>query len=40
MAMQNDCIVEAQLLEKYKDIVFIDPNYDGTYTIHDKNLEC
>ena len=37
--MKNDPVAEAQLLEKYKGLVFVDPNYGTTYTIHDKNLE-
>ena len=39
LIMQNDCVAEARLLEKYKDLVFIDPNFGTTYTIHDENLE-
>ena len=39
LLMKNDPVAEAQLLEKYKGLVFMDPNYDTTYTIHDKNLE-
>ena len=27
------------MLEKYKGLVFVDPNYGTMYTIHDKNLE-
>ena len=36
LLLQNDPVAEAQLLEKYKGLVFVDPNYDRTYTIHDK----
>ena len=39
LLMKNDPVAEAQLLEKYKGLVFVDPNYGTTYTIHDKNLE-
>ena len=39
LIMQNDCVAEAQLLEKYKGLVFVDPNFGTTYTIHDKKLD-
>ena len=39
MLRQNDPVAEAQLLEKYKNLVFHDPDNDTTYTVHDKNLE-
>lgn len=39
LLMQNDCVAEARLLEKYKNLVFLYPDNNVTYTIHDKNLE-
>ena len=36
---KNDCVAEAQLLEKYKDLVFYDPDNKCNYTIHNKNLQ-
>ena len=32
MLLQNDPVAEAQLLEKYKNLVFHDPDNDTTYT--------
>jgi hypothetical protein len=39
LLQQNDCVAEARLLEKYKNLVFYDPDNDTTYTVCDKNLE-
>ncbi len=36
---KNDCAAEARLLEKYKNLVFFDPDTDKTFTVHDNNLE-
>ena len=35
----NDCVAEARLLEKYKNLAFYDPDEDTTFTIHPDNLE-
>ena len=35
----NDCVAEAKLLEKYKGLVFFDPDNKCHYTICSKNLE-
>jgi hypothetical protein len=35
----NDCVAEARLLEKYKGLVFFDPDNNCTYTVWNKNLE-
>ena len=37
--LTNDCVVEARLLEKYKNLVFFDNNDQVTYTVFEKNLE-
>ena len=34
---KNDCVAGAQLLEKYKDLVFYNPDNDCNYTIHNKS---
>lgn len=39
LLQENDCVAEARLLEKYKNLVFFDPDNQTTFTIHDKNLE-
>ena len=36
---QNDCVAEAMLLEKYKGLVFWDPDTKVNFTIHKDNLE-
>ena len=36
---KNDCVAEAQLLEKYKDLVLYDPDNKCNYTTHNKNLQ-
>ena len=36
LLMKNDPVAEAQLLVKYKGLVFMDHNYNTTYTIHEK----
>ena len=33
---KNDIIAEVRLLEKYKDLVFYDPDNDCIYTVWDK----
>ncbi|KAL7530156.1 hypothetical protein ACHAXR_005436, partial [Thalassiosira sp. AJA248-18] len=35
---KNDCVAEARLLEKYKDLVFYDPDNGIYYTVWSKNL--
>lgn len=37
--LTNDCVVEARLLEKYKNLVFFDPDDQVTYTVVEDNLE-
>jgi len=39
LLLQNDCVAEARLLEKYKDLLFFDIDTNLTYRIWDKNLE-
>ena len=36
---KDDCVAEAKLLEKYKGLVFFDPDNECHYTIFSKNLE-
>ena len=36
---KNDCVAEARLLGKYKDLVFFDPDTQVNFTIHGDNLE-
>ena len=36
---KNDCVAEAKLLEKYKNLVYFDQDNETTYTVHDGNLE-
>ena len=36
---KNDCAVEAMFLEKYKGLVFWDPDTKVNFTIHKDNLE-
>ena len=36
---KNDCVAEARLLEKYKDLVFFDPDTQVNFTVHGDNLE-
>ncbi len=35
---ENDPVAEAQLLEKYKSLVFLDPHTEITFKIHPTNL--
>ena len=35
----NDCVAEARLLEKYKNLVFHDPDTDATFTVASQNME-
>ena len=35
----NDCVAEARLLEKYKYLVFYDPDDKITFTVGDEELE-
>ena len=37
--MENDPVAEAQLLEKYKNIVFLDPDTEKSWKIYPTNLE-
>jgi len=36
---KNDCVVEAQLLAKYKGLVFRDPDTDMAFKVWEENLE-
>ena len=36
---KNNCVAEATILEKYKGLVFFDPDDECTYTVWSKNLE-
>jgi hypothetical protein len=36
---KNDCVVEAQFLQKYKGLVFWDPDKKTTFSIWEQNLE-
>ena len=36
---KNDCVAEARLLEKYKNLVFLDPDTEETFTVFGNNLE-
>lgn len=36
---KNDCVAEARLLEKYKDLVFFDPDNEILYTVSNENLD-
>ena len=36
---KQDPVAETRLLEKYKDLVFHDPNYNQTYSIIPHNME-
>jgi hypothetical protein len=35
----NDCVTEARILRKYKNLVFHDPDTGGTFCIWEKNME-
>ena len=35
----NDCVAEARILEKYKGLVFQDPDTEVNFTVHGENLE-
>ncbi len=35
----NDCVAEARILEKYKDLVFYDPDTKKTFKVWGGNLE-
>ena len=37
--VDNDCVAEARLLEKYKNLVFYDPDDKTTFTVGDEELE-
>ena len=39
LLLQNDCVAEARLLEKYKDLVFYDIDNDKNCRVWDKNLQ-
>lgn len=36
---KNDCVAEAKLVQKYKDLTFYDPDNKTYYTVYKKNLE-
>jgi hypothetical protein len=36
---KNDCVAEAQLLAKYKGLVFCDPNLGKSFSIWEQNME-
>ena len=36
---KNDCVAEAQLLSKYKDLVFYDMDNEATFVVWNKNME-
>jgi hypothetical protein len=36
---ENDCVAEAQLLAKYKGLVFHDPNSGKSFSIREQNME-
>lgn len=35
----NDCVAEARLLEKYRDLMFLDPDTNKTFKVWGGNLE-
>ncbi len=35
----NDCVAEEQLLEKYRDLMFLDPDTNKTFKVWGGNLE-
>jgi hypothetical protein len=37
--MRNDAVVEAQLLQKYQSLVFLDPDTDKTFHVYQGNME-
>ena len=39
LLQDNDCVAEAKILEKYKNLVFYDPDTELTYTTDDGGLE-
>ena len=39
MMKKNDCVAEATLLEKYKDLVFNDPDENRIFTVAKQNIE-
>ena len=36
---KNDGVIKAMLLDKYKDMVFWDPDTKVNFTVHEDNLE-
>ena len=36
---KNDCVDEARLLQKYKGLVFFDPDSEKTFSVWDQNME-
>ncbi len=36
---KNDSIAEAHLLQKYKGLVFVDPDSKNTFSAYDENME-
>jgi hypothetical protein len=37
--MKNDAVVEAQLLQKYQSLVFLDPDTEKTFHVYQGNME-
>jgi hypothetical protein len=37
--MRNDAVVEAQLLQKYQSLVFLDPDTEKTFHVYQGNME-
>ena len=35
----NDCVVEAKILEKYKGLIFWDPDTEANFTVHEENFK-
>ncbi len=36
---KNDSIAEARLLQKYKGLVYVDPDSNNTFSVCNKNME-
>ena len=37
--LDNDCVAEAKLLTKYKDLTFYCPDDEVTFTVNDDSME-
>jgi len=35
----NDCVAEARILEKYKGLVFWDPDTEANFTVHEETSD-